>query len=110
MKTKKQLQQRKRILTIVVIVIIVAMAFAYVIPLVTFADSTPPPNQPPTDLEYDDSTLPPMPGEEDEDDKLVPELMILSGPITLNVNQRVSIDYKMENFPEEEAAQLVEKC
>ena len=94
---------------IVVVVIIVAMAFAYVIPLTTLAaygavPETPPPEYG-TDMgDFDDSTLPaPWLDEDDEEEDDTPEpmLIILDGPLRLNVKQSVIIQYEMKDFPED---------
>ena len=105
MRSSKQQRLRKRILTIVVIIIIAAMAFAYIIPLTAMpvyaAPATPPPPDigMGTDDDFDDSTLP-MPWDDDDDDDVPqPDLRILGGPITLDVDQSIMIQFTMENFP-----------
>ena len=103
MKMNKQYNRRKRALTVVAIVIVVALVFAYVLQITALGATTPPPDQPEdpgygTDLGFDDSTLP-APWEDDEDDTPLPELMIISGPVRLNVGERVMIQFVMENFP-----------
>ena len=104
MRSTRQQNKRRKIVKIVVIIIIVAMAFAYVLPMTAMAETpptTPPPEDFGTDTGYDDSTLPPMPGEEPvEEEKPPPVLRILDASIRLDVNQQRQISLTAENIPE----------
>jgi len=95
--------KRMRILVIIVCVIVVAaLVFTYVMmfPVNAFAEPyTPPPEGMGATDEYDESTLT-FPGdEEEEEEPLDPVLMIMGGPITLDVGETFAIPFIMNDFP-----------
>ena len=97
--------KRMRIAVIIIVIIVVAaLVFTYVMMFPTNAFAAePPPTPPPDDYgtsgDYDDTTLPPFPGEEEEVEPLEPTLVITSGPIRIDVGQSFVIPYVMNDFP-----------
>jgi len=88
---------------IIAIIVVAALVLTYVMMFPINAYAEPPPTPPPDDYgtssDYDDSTLPPFPGEEEPEEVLEPTLVITSGPIRIDVGQSFVIPYVMNDFP-----------
>jgi len=97
-----------RILVIIVCIIIVAalvLTYVMMFPLNASADSvpeTPPPDNYGTSGDYDESTLtfPSDTTPTDDQEPVIPVLMITGGPISLDIGQTYQIPYVMNDFPE----------
>ena len=92
-----------RILVIIISVIVVAalvLTYVMMFPINAYsAVETPPPDDYGTSGDYDDSTLPPFPGEDKEEEKPEPVLRITGGPVQLDVGQSFAIPFIMTDFP-----------
>jgi len=98
--------KKMRVLVIIICIIVVAalvLTYVMMFPINAYAEvETPPPEDYGTSGDYDESTLPPFPGEdmEEEEDLPDPMLMITGGPIRLDVGETYAIPYVMTDFPE----------